>query len=530
MNRREFLRVSLVGGVAANFARLAGAKRGKGRPNVVLIMGDDIGFADIGCFGSEIDTPNLDRIGMGGMRFSQFYNMAKCNPTRSSMLTGTFIGGENCRSLGQLMRESDYTTLYSGKEHFDPWVPERCKAMNSFDESFCHYGGAGPFFAYNAIEFHRNKRKLKFEEIENSSEPYYKTNVITDYALRFLDGTKGSDKPFFLYIPYESAHYPLHALPEDIAKFRGRYKKGWDVLRERRFAKQKRLGFFGDDTKLSPSMGLKEASDEAWRDKAVADAELKKDPTVYLPWESFSEKMKDWLDLEMAVFAGMVHCLDRNVGRVLDKLERMGELDNTLVMFLSDNGSCPFDRNQSDIPPGGPKSYRTISSAWANVGNTPFRYFKQNGHQGGAITHFMAHWPDVIKPGSICRETGHLVDIMPTMLELAGAKYPERADGKATPKLDGMSLVPLFKGKTRADHKLLVSGWTESKRMLRRGNFKAVTVSGGPWELYDMRYDQTELNDLSQRMPEKLEELLDAYEKWRAERPYLPRTQGGKER
>lgn len=167
------------------------------RPNIILIMGDDIGFSDIGCFGSEIDTPNIDRLGYGGMRFTQAYNMAKCNPTRSSMLTGTFWSGASAQSLGTLMSDAGYTTLYSGKEHFDKWVPTRCKAMNSFQKSFCHYGGAGPFFKHNAVPFYFNDRKLAFDEIENTTEPYYKPNVITDYALRFLEESQGDANPFF---------------------------------------------------------------------------------------------------------------------------------------------------------------------------------------------------------------------------------------------------------------------------------------------------------------------------------------------
>jgi arylsulfatase len=510
MQRRQFLKIAAAGTAAMTLTgpAMAMARKNNKRPNVVLIMGDDIGFGDLGCFGSEIETPNLDRLGHGGVRFTQFYNMAKCNPTRSSMLTGLFLGNDNSQSLGSLMGRAGYTTLTSGKQHFDTWVPDRCSADLSFDKSFTHFGGAGPFFEHNAITFHLNGKKLAFEEIENETEPYYKTNAITDYALRFLEDTKDDGKPFFLYLPYESAHYPLHALPEDIAKFRGRYKQGWDKLREKRFEKQKKLGFFDDTVTLSPSMGL--------GDKGV---------TMYRPWDTLTEKEKDDLDLEMSVFAAMVHCLDRNIGRVIKKLEQMGQLDNTLIMYLSDNGSCPFDRNQSDLPPGGPKSYRSLSAAWANLGNTPFRYFKQNGHEGGARTHFIAHWPDVIKPGTFCRQQGHLVDIMPTMLEMAGAEYPKTQDGQPTPQLDGSSLIPLFKGGKRKDPDILISGWTESKRMIRSGDWEIVTVSGQPWELYNLEDDPTELNNLAEKMPEKVQRLLKLYKDWRAARQGLPDNQ-----
>lgn len=482
-------------------ARVHAARADK-RPNIVLIMGDDIGWSDIGCFGSEIETPNLDKIGMGGVRFAQGYNMAKCNPTRSSMMTGTFLGSKSSsQSLGGLMTQAGYTTLTSGKEHYDSWVPNRCKAMNSFDKSFTHYGGAGPFFSHNAITFHLDERKLEHSEVEaNTSKPYYKTNAITDYALRFLDETKGDEKPFFLYVAYESAHYPLHALKEDFAKFSGRYKVGWDVIRQKRFEKQKRLGMIPKDTRLSPAHALK--------------------PHVYLPWDQVPEEEKQDLDDQMAGFAAMVHCLDRNVGRLVTKLKELDQYENTLIVYLSDNGSCPFERNKNQLHPTDPTSYRSLDSPWSNVGNTPFRLYKQNGHEGGSRTHMMAHWPAVIKPGMICHEPTHLVDFMPTFLELAKGTYPKQCEGEPTPVLDGRSLVPLFQGKSRPPHPIILTGWTEKKRMIRSGDWVAVTVDGN-WELYDIEKDPTQLDDLAEAMPEKMKQLQDLYAKYRADRPYL---------
>ncbi|MBF0196312.1 MAG: arylsulfatase [Planctomycetes bacterium] len=496
--------------MASCFACASNGTESKKRANIVLIMGDDIGFSDLGVFGGEIETPNLDRLAMQGMRFTNGYNMAKCNPTRSSMLTGLFIGNKRAQSLGTLMGKSGYRTLYSGKEHFDTWVPDSCTAMLSFQKSFAHYAGAGNYFEYNPVKFYLNEKKLSFEEIETTSKPYYKTNAITDYAIRFLDETKNEDDPFFLYIPYESAHYPLQALLEDIAKFRGRYKRGWDVLRAERFARQKELGLFDSHVQLSPAMGLSK--------KAIP----------YKPWSELTAKEQDDLDLEMAVFAAMVHCLDRNIGRLITKLEEMNELDNTLIMFLSDNGSCAYDKNRNSLPPGDPKSFRTLSSAWANVGNTPFRYFKQYGHEGGSKTHLIAHWPDVINPKSICRDITHVVDFMPTFLDMAGGTYPEVVDGKPTPLLDGTSMLPLFQGKSRPVPDMIISGWTESKRMIRQGDWKLVKPEGGGWELYNLEKDVTELNDLAKKMPEKCKHLLDLYAKWRAARPDLPLKQDNK--
>ncbi len=479
------------------------------RPNILLIMADDIGFSDIGCFGGEIETPNLDQLARGGVRFTQAYNMAKCNPTRSAMMTGVFIGGADapCQSLGDLMRQAGYQTLYSGKEHFDSWVPkDRIKAMNSFEKSFVHYGGAGPFFSHNPISFHLNERKLTHEEVQAStSKPYYKTNAITDYALRFLDQTNSDDRPFFAYVAYETAHYPLHALKEDFEKFKGRYNRDWEQIRRERFAKQQKLGIISPQAKLSPF-------------------ENEKGP---LPkWDSLSPVEQEEMDELMAAFAGMVHCLDRSVGRLVDKLEAIGERNNTLIMFLSDNGSCAFLRGQNELHPTDPKSYRSLNPMWACVGDTPFRLFKQNGHAGGSRTHLMASWPGVIRPGSIYREPAHVVDFMPTFLELAGSQYPKSFEGEPTPKLDGMSLVPVFENGTRPEHEILVSGWLEGKRMIRQGDWKAVTA-GRKWELFNIRKDPTELNDLSEAMPEKMQQLRQGYADWRAERPYLPDSQKG---
>jgi arylsulfatase A-like enzyme len=250
------------------------------RPNIVLIMGDDIGFADIGCFGSEIDTPNLDKMGYGGMRFTSGYNMAKCNPTRSSMLTGTFWSGKNAQSLGALMGKAGYTTLASGKEHYDAWVPERCKAMNSFQKSFIHYGGAGPFFAEPSIKYHLDRESIAIKDMK-LSKPYFKTSAITDYAVNFLEETKNDKKPFFLYVAYEAAHYPIHAQKEDFAKYNDKYLKGWDHFKKERYAKQQKMGLLDEGTVLSPSHGLTDGKGQD-----------------YLPWDSVSDDLKNAMTIK----------------------------------------------------------------------------------------------------------------------------------------------------------------------------------------------------------------------------------------
>ncbi|MEM9280217.1 MAG: arylsulfatase [Verrucomicrobiota bacterium] len=477
------------------------------RPNIVLIIGDDIGYSDIGCYGAEIETPRLDALAANGMRFSQAYNMAKCNPTRSSMLTGTLLGGAECQSMGGLLREAGYTTLYSGKEHFDTWVPlERLTAMNNFDKSFCHYGGCGNFFSYEPVEIYLNDRLLTQEEIEaGTSKPYYKTNAYTDFALRFLEETKDDGKPFFLYLPYESAHYPLQTLPEDYEKFEALYEQGWDAIRDARFEKQKAMGLIPKDTKLPALIGEKD--------------------DIYQPWEEVSEEDRQRRIEEFAGFAGMVHALDRNIGRVVDWIDEQGELDNTLILFLSDNGGCGIPgKTKNWLHPTDPKSWRSPHAVLGMVSSTPFRKFKQAGHEGGARTHLIAHWPDKIAPNQISHTVAHLVDFMPTFLEMAEAEYPSTQDGKPTPQLDGLSLVPVFEGEDRPDHGLLITGWTERKRAIRKGDWKLVR-DGKEWQLYDMAKDPTEMNDLAKQMPEKVESLLKAYADWRADRPYLPEAQ-----
>lgn len=481
------------------------------RPNIVLIMGDDIGFSDLGCFGSEIHTPNLDRLANKGVRFTQFYNMAKCNPTRSSLFTGLYLprkNAANAQPFSQILRNAGYYAAMCGKEHFDDWVPERCYAEQCFDNQFVFAVG-NPYFmppdGKTRSPYRLNGKKLDSKEIQVDNPPFFKTNVLTDYALRFLDNADESGKPFLMYLPYHAAHYPLQALEEDIVKYRGKYKKGWDVVRQQRYEKQKRLGVIPENAALSPP------EDNINKYRGPFRGNIYK----YRPWDMLTENEQDDLDLEMSVFAAMVDRLDQNIGRVVQKLKDIGAYENTLIMFLSDNGSCPYDSNKDfSIPPGGPGSYRTLCAAWANVGDTPYRFYKQYGHEGGAHTHFIAHWPEKLAPG-FCHEPAHLVDIYPTLLELSGAKYPnEIPDGK-TPALDGRSLVPLFEGKTRED-KIIISGFTDRFRMARIGNWKMVKVNDGDWELYDLDNDPTELHNLAELRPDKLNFILNEYKQWQA--------------
>ena len=485
-------------------------------PNIVLILGDDIGFSDLGCYGSEIKTPNLDRLAAEGLRFTQFYNMAKCEPTRSVMLTGLYQGDHRTMPLGAHMKRAGYTPIMCGKEHFQQWIPDHAYSENHFDYTLV-FDIISEFFippsGKMAHPFRLNGKETPVQELEPEIEPFYKTDVLTDYALDFLDSALKKDRPFFLYMPYNSAHYPLQARSEDILEFKGTYLAGWDSLRQRRYEKMIELGILDKKFVLSPPEG----NINKFRGHPPGDEDIRKNIPLYRPWNSLNDREKETLDLEMAVFAAMVHRLDLNIGRIVRFLEDKGIRDNTLVMYLSDNGSCPYDSNRDfNYPPGPAEGYRTLSAAWANLGNTPFRYFKQYGHEGGANTHLIVSWPARIKTkGGITHQPGHVVDIVPTLLEITGISYPPEVDGEPAIPLHGNSLLPVFLGKTREMPPYFVSGFTERFRMFRQGDWKIVKVNDEDWELYNMEEDRTEEKNLADEFPEKVKALEKSYVLWK---------------
>lgn len=487
------------------------------RPNIVIIMADDIGYSDLGCYGAEIETPNLDRLAANGLRFKQFYNMAKCNPTRSSMITGLYRGDERAISFVPLLREAGYSAIMSGKEHFDDWVPKDCYFAETFEQSFTFWATT-EYFVPPSGEFERpfylNGKELKAEEIEAERLPKYKTDFITDYALKWLKEVSQREQPFLLLLPYHAAHYPLQARPEDIEKYAATYKLGWDSLRQQRFERMKQMGILEEEVNLSPPEGNTNqfrGHPKGW------EAERAKFPTYYT-WDSMTEEEQEKKALEMAVFAATIDRMDQNIGRVLEQLETSGKLENTLILFFTDNGSCPFDSNKNfDVPPGPAESYRCLAPTWANVGNTPFRLYKQNGHEGGATTHFIAHWPKVIAPNQLTNQVGHVVDLFPTFLEVANIDYPATCADKNTLPLAGSSLLPIFKGDTRTPPEHVISGHTDRFRMYRRGDWKIVRQNDKDWELYHLAKDRTELNDLSSVQPEKLNELVGYYQQYQTD-------------
>lgn len=453
------------------------------RPNIVLIVVDDMGFSDLGCFGGEVSTPNLDQLASGGLRFTQFYNCAKCETTRATLLSGQYhpsvgIGKlENCMTIAEGMKLGGYTTLMSGKWHMNSTPVER-----GFDRYFGHLSGACNFFKGD------NTFRLDDKPFDVPDEGFYTTDADTDYAIEFLKGAD-ADKPFFLYLAYNAPHYPLQAPREEVEKYRGKYMMGWDELRKTRLARMKDLGIVSPNCPLSPR------------------------PDDVPAWDEMSAEQKNEQDLLMATYAGMIDRVDQNIGRLIGHLKATERYENTLFMFLSDNGACPFQRTQpktlkNKLMPWDPESYWTYDKRWAHACNTPLREYKQNQHEGGISTAFIAHWAKGIKaPGTIVSQPAHLVDLMATGLDLAGVAYPDTYGGKSVGKAQGLSLAPIFAGHHRQPHDALLFTFYGKNNALRVGDWKLVNINNGPWELYNIADDRTELNDLSESQPDRFRDL-----------------------
>jgi arylsulfatase len=475
------------------------------KPNILLIIADDMGYSDIGCYGGEIATPNIDRLANEGLRFQTFYNMAKCNPTRSSMLTGLYKGGKGAVHLANLTKQAGYYNIMSGKEHFDDWVPDYCKAHNVFDHSLWFWATTEYFLPPSGKyerSFYLEGKEISAQEIEHEKSPMYKTDFVTDYALRWLDEAFEKESPFFLYLPYHVAHWPLQARPEDIALYRGKYIRGWDKMRDERYKRMQELGVIPKNTKLSAAEGNLNKLRGAFTPDYIN----------YYPWEGLSEQSKDSLELEMAVYAAMIHRMDLNIGRVFEKLEKEGKLKNTIVMFLIDNGACPFDaRKIKDVQPGPANSYWCMRTSWGNFNNTPYRQFKQTGYNGGSNSPFIVRWPGVIKPNTITGQPGHVVDIAPTFLDILEIEYPETINGYKTQKLHGQTLMPIFKGEQREQPSFFMSGLNKH-RMYREGDYTICRLNGDEWQLYNVIKDPSQTNDLSTKEAGILKQMIEAYD------------------
>lgn len=490
------------------------------RSNIILIMADDMGFSDVGCYGGEIHTPNIDGLAAEGIRFTNLYNAARCCPTRASLLTGLYphqasMGGmvsrpdnskppgpyqgylnDQCVTIAEVLREAGYHTLMSGKWHVGENKPH-WPLDRGFERYFGLINGAANYYDFTKAKTPSRKRVIAIDDQPYipPKEGFYLTDAISEYAVNFLDEYGRKDQPFFLYLSYTAPHWPLHALPEDIEKYRGTYLKGWDVLRRERYERLIELDLIDSHWPLSDR-----------------DAEVP-------PWESVENKEE--MDLKMAVYAAQVDSMDQGIGQVLSKLRALDKEQNTLVLFLSDNGGCHedspmgFDLRNNGLPPGGVDSFMSYGSSWANASNTPFRLFKHWVHEGGIATPFLARWPAVIKKrGHVNHQAGHVIDLMATCCDLAGARYPEIYQNKHIRSLEGKSLLPIFRGEQRQEGHDALYWEHEGNRAVRRGKWKLVSVEDGSWELYDMVADRTELHNLAGRQPELVGELNALYETW----------------
>jgi arylsulfatase len=516
-------------------------------PNILLILADDLGYSDLGSYGGEIETPNLDNLAYNGVRLTSFYTMGRCCPSRASILTGLYshrvglghmIGNLNqpgyqgrvsddAVTIAQILQSSGYRTFMSGKWHLGTDDP----TQHGFEEYFGTLVSAQTFWDPN----HYTRQPSDRETRQYEAGKFYGTTALTDYALDFLEKSRSTpDKPWFLYLAYNAPHFPLQAPKEAIKKYAETYQVGWDVIRQQRYQKMKELGIIPEETPLTPRS-------KYW-DWAETEA------GVNPAWNDVPEDRKPDLARRMAIFAAMIDVMDQNIGRLIAELERKNELENTLIIFLSDNGACAeWDPNGFDTKTGpnnilyqGPEiekmgsaeTYHSVGSGWANASNTPWRLYKHFNHEGGISSPFIAHWPAGLKStGVINKDKGHLVDLMPTILDAAGVSYPASYKGKKTISLPGKSIVPMLNGSSSEDRILYFEH--EGNRAVLEGKWKLVALRGGHWELYDLENDRTELNDLSEKYPKVVGRLNDLWIEWAKENyvtplpenyrvPYLP--------
>jgi arylsulfatase A-like enzyme len=509
----RFLTLALATSLLASAPLVAAPK-----PNIVVILVDDMGFSDIGCYGGEIPTPNLDALAAGGLRFTQFYNTGRCCPTRASLLTGLYshqagIGhmvedqgvpgyrgqlNDSCVTMAEVLRGAGYFTAMSGKWHVGqehgtvPW-------KRGFDRSL--NAPAGGFYQPTSA---RAKLFLNGEALANDDarlpKNWFTTDLWTDFGLKFIDEARDAKKPFFLYLAHNAPHFPLQAPAEYIAKFRGKYKAGWDQLRLARNARQNAIGLIDPAFALSPRTDAIKA------------------------WDALTPQEQDRYDHLMAVYAACVYHMDLAVGRLVAGLKQRGELDNTLILFMSDNGGNAEGgvngRTEGDPTEGTSQWY--CGESWANLENTPFRLYKHFNHEGGIATPLIAHWPAGIAAHNEWRtQPGHLIDVMATVVDVGGASYPTTFNGHAILPMEGRSLTPAFKNQPIAREALF---WEhEGNAAVRVGDWKLVRFHrDGAWELYDLAKDRTELHDLAAAEPARATALAARWNEWAQRAHVLP--------
>ncbi len=446
------------------------------QPNILLILTDDLGYSDIGCYGSEIATPTLDRLAAGGVRFTQFYNTAKCHSSRVSLMSGRYCrqagdtGLQRAVTIPEVLAPAGYFTAMAGKWHLDKQPTDF-----GFQRYFGHLSGATNYYTGD------NTFRLNGAPWTVPAQGFYTTVANVDHGLRFIGEARQAKKPWFLYLAFNAPHAPLQPLEADYKRYLGKYETGWDVVNAARAAKQRKLGLFGRDVTTSPR------------------------PAHVAAWSSLSAEFRGWESRRMAAYAALIDRVDQELGRIVADLERAGELENTLILFFSDNGACPYDRRSvgRDQEPYRSDTTWSDSTGWAWARNTPFRFYKQNQFEGGASTPAIMHWPAGLKlpKGSFVHQPAHLIDVLPTLAELGGATVPATWPGREPTPLAGISLAPVLAGRPlgkRPPIHLLFG----SDRGLRDGDWKLVSFQSGAWELYNIAEDRTELNNLAARHPD----------------------------
>lgn len=528
------------------------------RPNIIIVMSDDMGFSDLGCYGGEMTTPNLDRLAANGVRFTQFYNTARCCPTRASLLTGLYphqagmghmtndrkLDGyrgdlnRNCVTIAEALKPQGYRNYMVGKWHVTSHTAADGPKHNwplqrGFDRYYGTIVGAGSF--YDPLALTRDNTFISpYADPEYTPESYYYTDAISDHAVRFIGDHQRdqSKQPFFMYVAYTSAHWPMHARDQDVAKHKGKYDSGYEPIRQARLKRTRELGLVNSKWPMTPTVGN---------------------------WQAIADKV--WESRCMEVYAAMIECMDRGVGKIVAELEKQKQLDNTLILFLQDNGACaelngraatgksradkpslppmkPEDLPKAMIPPQtrdgypvlqGPKilpgpadTFIAYGRDWANVSNTPFREYKHWVHEGGISTPLIAHWPARIKSkGELRHQPGHLIDLMATCVDVSGTTYPTKFQEQTIKPMEGRSLVPAFENKPIEREAIY---WEhEGNRAIRMGKWKLVAKSPkGAWELYDMEQDRTELTDRAKEDPKRVAEMAGKWEAWAKRAQVIP--------
>jgi arylsulfatase len=489
-------------------------------PNVVIILADDMGYSDLGCYGGEISTPNLDSLAASGLRFTQFYNTARCWPSRAALLTGYYaqqvprdelpgLGGGGrgrrqhwARLLPDFLKAKGYHSYHSGKWHIDGPV-----LASGFEHS---YMGEGGRFFEPKTHFEDD---VKLPAVERGSG-YYSTTVYADHAIGYLQQhqQQHADKPFFLYLAFIAPHFPLQAPPEDIAKYKGTYRDGWDVMRQARFERQRKMGLV--DTTLSAleeQIGPPYAFPDAIKQLGAGEV------TRPVPWDQLTKEQQEFQATKMSIHAAMVDRIDQEVGRVLNQIRAMQAWENTLILFLSDNGASAEimirdEGHDPQAPPGSAASYLCLGPGFSSACNTPFRRHKTWVHEGGISTPLIVHWPNGIAArGELRHAPGHVIDIVPTVLDVTGIDKPKTWDGEEIPAAPGISLLPDFSRDNATSPREL--WWLhEGNRALREGDWKIVAARGDPWELYDLSRDRAESNNLAAQHPEKVQQMAHRWE------------------